>query len=111
VRTSPVPQKAVLSIRRWWIKANTSIQNEDRIVLMFLRQPAVKVYSFKGGMKGGFFVRYIAVFLMMVVYNRRTEGKVNCEQSRFLADRVIKCECGRNCDRDVNVEGESPLLQ
>ncbi|MDK2923768.1 MAG: hypothetical protein PWQ90_1209, partial [Pseudothermotoga sp.] len=40
---------------------------------------------------------------MMVMYNRR---KVNCEQSRFLADRVIKCECGWNCDRDVNVEGE-----
>jgi len=29
------------------------------------------VYSFKGGMKGCFFVRYIAVFLMMVMYNRR----------------------------------------
>ncbi|KUK02703.1 MAG: hypothetical protein XD58_0838 [Thermotoga sp. 50_1627] len=36
-----------------------------------LRKPAVKVYSFKGGMKGSFFVRYIAVFLMMVMYNRR----------------------------------------
>ncbi|WP_346310935.1 zinc ribbon domain-containing protein [Pseudothermotoga sp.] len=28
-----------------------------------------------------------------------------------LADRVIKCGCGWNCDRDVNVEVESPLLQ
>ncbi|HCO97357.1 MAG TPA: hypothetical protein DIT29_01360 [Pseudothermotoga sp.] len=79
--------------------------------MILLRQPAGKVYSFKGGMKGSFFVRYIAVFLMMVMYNRRTEGKVNCEQSRFPADRAIKCECGWNCDRDVNVEGESPLLQ
>ncbi|HCO98955.1 MAG: transposase [Pseudothermotoga sp.] len=28
-----------------------------------------------------------------------------------LADRVIKCECGWNYDKDVNVEVESPLLQ
>jgi len=34
-----------------------------------LQEPAGKVYSFKGGMKGGFFVRYIAGFLMMVVHN------------------------------------------